>query len=408
MANVYGALSTRFKPFSFDEMIKPLLLAQEAYDKADDELTLLYEDAATKAFNFAAQDGKEKAMYNSIMNKLKVASDALHSGDKSVFRDINNINKEYRQTMIPIQMKLAKRAELIKEQRDKQAANGKLRFSVDYSKESLDNINDSSTYDTINLDDIYKTVGTEFAGIASSYVRNDLPLERVGNTDHYVHTSGLGFTKEDVDDAFYGNKGKPNTNNPIYQYYNQKETEIDAMSGIDSTTKADMKKTIREAIVSNAGTFKSQVLTDPYYKHAKDHLRDTDKKENIELVSFNSDDPNNIKEATIKLGNQFYKVDVIGLEKDADGNYKKDEKGRYIPIYGTNIQRPGTEKVLAGEEILDYEYNEDNKLIKVTKKKIYSDGSSVVVEEPVNIDDNNGDYMDLAGLAESVPLGGSR
>lgn len=408
MANIYGALSTRFKPFSFDEMIKPLLLAQEAYNKADDELNLLYEDAATKAFNFAAQDGKEKAMYNSIMNKLKVASDALHSGDKSVFRDISNINKEYRQTMIPIQMKLAKRAELIKEQRDKQAANGKLRFSVDYSKESLDNINDSSTYDTINLDDIYKTVGTEFAGIASSYVRNDLPLERVGNTDHYVHTSGLGFTKEEVESAFYGKNGKPDTSSPIYQYYNQKATEIDAMSGIDSATKADMKRTIREAIVSNAGTFKSQILTDPYYKHAKDHLRDTNTKENIELVSFNSDDPNNIKDATIKLGNQFYKVDVIGLEKDADGNYKKDEKGRYIPIYGTNIQRPGTEKALVDDEIIGYEYNEDNKLIKVTKKKIYSDGSSTIVEEPVNIDDNNGGYIDLAKLAEDVPLGGSK
>ena len=109
MANMYLTSNAKFKPFSYQEMVAPIVAYKEAYDKADAELNALYEDAASKAFNFASQDVKEKATYDDMMNKLRLASDSLASGDVNSFKAIRDINKEYRQTMLPIQQKMAKR-----------------------------------------------------------------------------------------------------------------------------------------------------------------------------------------------------------------------------------------------------------------------------------------------------------
>ena len=405
MANTFIKSTTKFKPFSYQEMLAPVLAYKEAYDKADENLTALYEDAATKAFNFAAQDGKEKAIYNDMMNRLQTASDALHSGDKTAFKDISNINKEYRQTMIPIQLKLAKRAELIKEQRDKQAANDKLRFSVDYSKESLDNISASSTYETYNLDTIYKNIGTEFAGLVSGYVRDNLPMQRIGNTDHYVYTSGIGYTKEEIENAFYGKDGNPDINSPIYQYYKKKADEIDTIKGLDVNTKNDMKNTIKASMIANSGTFKSQVLTDPYYKHVKDALKQDPKDTEVTLVSLNSNNPEKIESAVVKLGNQLFTVDVIGLQKDENGEYKKDNKGNYIPIYGSNIKKPYTDVKPPQGYKLDKvtEIDSNGRKHEVTLK-IYEDGTREEVSRVPA--ESVGGYS--PSLIENATLGGTK
>ena len=63
MANTYITTNTRFKPFSFQEMLQPYQMYTEAYDKADAELNTLLEDAAIKGFNFAPHDTAEAAAY---------------------------------------------------------------------------------------------------------------------------------------------------------------------------------------------------------------------------------------------------------------------------------------------------------------------------------------------------------
>ena len=91
---VFLTPNTKFKPFSYQEMLAPVLDYKEAYDAADEELNTLMEDSATKAFNFGPQDVAEKEAYDNIMSKLKQASDNLASGDINAFKDIRNLNKE--------------------------------------------------------------------------------------------------------------------------------------------------------------------------------------------------------------------------------------------------------------------------------------------------------------------------
>lgn len=106
MANVYGALSTRFKPFSFDEMIKPLLLAQEAYDKAEEDFTnlnLLVGDATSKL----TDDAKDKPLKDSVIkfqNDFNKAYDKLSTQglNSQTMRELAQLKARYARELKPI------------------------------------------------------------------------------------------------------------------------------------------------------------------------------------------------------------------------------------------------------------------------------------------------------------------
>lgn len=260
MANIYLTETAQFKPFSYQEMLAPIKDYQDAYDIADEKLNLLLEDAATKAFNFAPQDTVEKAIYDNMMTKLKEASDKLSSGDPTAFKTIREVNKEYRKTMIPIQQKMAKRAELAAEQRTKNV-NGNLIFTIDYSTESLDKITSASTYQTINLDDIQKQTALDFGAETGNILRNFEP-EAIGKTGYVLQKTGYGYTPEEFEDAFtLDSNGKHKIDNPIYQFYKQEADRIDELK-LNDESKDKMKLAVYKGMQSAAGEFQYERFID--------------------------------------------------------------------------------------------------------------------------------------------------
>lgn len=262
MANIFLTPTAEFKPFSYAEMLAPIAAYQEAYDTYDAQLNTLAEDAATKAFNFAAQDTKEKAQYDSLMNRLKKSADALLTNglNADIMKDIRSINKDYRTSMIPLHQKIAKRAELAEAQRSALQSNPDLRFTIDYSKANLDDIHAGSTYGIINLKDIEAKAATDFFTKTSS-----MPTESytpVGNTGYYNVETGYGYKPEDMNEAFTPNPitGKYDTSNPIYQFYAKKADEIDARTDISDTLKLEMKEAVKRGMRAGAGKFETKLV----------------------------------------------------------------------------------------------------------------------------------------------------
>ena len=262
MANIFLTPTAEFKPFSYAEMLAPIAAYQEAYDAYDAQLNTLAEDAATKAFNFAAQDTKEKAQYDAIMNRLKASADSLLANglNADIMREIRSINKDYRASMIPLHQKIAKRAELASAQRAALQSNPDLRFTVDYSKANLSDIHAGSTYGIINLKDIEAKAATDFFTKTSS-----MPTESytpVGNTGYYNVETGYGYKPEDMDEAFTPNSttGKYDTNNPIYQFYVKKAAEIDARTDIGDDLKTEMKEAVKRGMRAGAGKFETKLV----------------------------------------------------------------------------------------------------------------------------------------------------
>ena len=171
MANIFLKPTAKFNPFSYQEMLAPIKSYTEAYNEADAELNSLMEDASIKAFNFEPQDFEEKQIYTNIMNKLQNAAEQLNTSglNSELIKNIQNINKEYRKTMLPIQQKINKREELVAEQRKLQTSNPFLRFSKNYSTSNLKDITETSTYDVIDLSKVEQLASSEFAGMIISW-----------------------------------------------------------------------------------------------------------------------------------------------------------------------------------------------------------------------------------------------
>lgn len=253
MANIFLTPTAEFKPFSYAEMLAPIAAYQEAYDKYDDQLNTLAEDAATKAFNFAAQDTKEKAQYDALMNRLKASADSLLTNglNADIMREIRSINKDYRTSMIPLHQKIAKRAELAKAQRDALEKNSNLRFTIDYSKANLDDIHAGSTYNIIDLDSIYESTAKEYSGITSKNIRTDFDPIPIGKTGYSYVTTGYGYTPHEFNIEV--NKEGSLTN----ELYKRKVAEIMAWD-VDDKIKQEAIAKVQQAMFDYAGEFKTE------------------------------------------------------------------------------------------------------------------------------------------------------
>lgn len=255
MANIFLTPTAEFKPFSYAEMLAPIAAYQEAYDAYDAQLNTLAEDAATKAFNFSAQDTAEKAQYDALMSRLKASADALLTSglNADIMREIRSINKDYRTSMIPLHQKLAKRAELTAEQRDLQKLNPFLRFSKDYSKSNLQDITASSTYDVIDLSKVEELTSSEFSGITSNMLRRPKYKSILGG-QYYEVTDGYGYTPEEM----YA--GLQNKDSKIYKFYEDTLSKL-GISKFDTNTQKEIKQSIISGMMSSAGKFDTQTVS---------------------------------------------------------------------------------------------------------------------------------------------------
>lgn len=301
MANTFITNTSKFKPFSFQEMLQPYQIYTDAYNKADEELNTLLEDAATKGFNFAPQDTAEAAAYNTIIDRIKTASDQLASGlNPQLSKEINQLNKDYRKVMLPIQQQLNKRAELAAEQRELLAKNPNLRFTKDYSTESLKNITGSSTYNIIDLDDLYKTTAQEFSSKTSTLYRDNIEPTPIEGTDYYNVTTGFGYTPEEFVE------GLTNKSSDIYKFYKKKADTIDSRSDINDSIKEEMKAAVLKGMEASSGTFKTSQVRGTL-------STDSSGLENKPMKLLNKDTE----------GNEYYLQGTSVWKKDTSGVWNK-------------------------------------------------------------------------------------
>lgn len=110
MANTYITTNTRFKPFSFQEMLQPYQIYTEAYNKAEEELAnldIMAGDVASKLSN--PLDENLRKQYEGFQSELTSAMDDLYNkgltpntrkkltGLKAKYtKDLNPINEAYK------------------------------------------------------------------------------------------------------------------------------------------------------------------------------------------------------------------------------------------------------------------------------------------------------------------------
>ena len=159
MAN-YFVINNKFKPYSFDELIKPYQLYAKEYDEQEAKMDDILDKAASLDNLSPTLDKQAYDSFQAWKDSVKAASDNLATRglNPRLRNDINNLSKDYKKEQLPKIAKLTKRSELVKEQRDYLQKHPNSFFDVDYSNVPIDEISPSSTYHAYDLDDIAESV----------------------------------------------------------------------------------------------------------------------------------------------------------------------------------------------------------------------------------------------------------
>ena len=179
MPNFSYTVGKTWTPYTFDEILKPLVMYTEEYNKQEEALSELATKAGVWENMINPQtDSHAYKMYKQFSNELEDYADQLaKKGLNATNRKrILNMRTRYNKEITPIEQAYKRRQQLIDEQRKALMANPSLMYDVDFSMTSLDDLisNPNLSYTPVSGDDLYKK-GKEAAISSSSRLLEVMP-----------------------------------------------------------------------------------------------------------------------------------------------------------------------------------------------------------------------------------------
>ena len=410
MAN-YIINNSKFTPFTFQEMIAPLNMYKEAYDKVETDLDSLYSSIGN--FNFSAVDdtSNAKRIYDSFNESILTAEeDLLNNGlGGNTRQKLLELKRVYNTNIKPIEQKIKKRESLIAQQDAIKKANPHVRFDIDYSTQSIDNINDSSTFNSIDLSKVTEETMREFNEIAKQKSINYLGASIKG---FVPVTEGYGYDITEL------NEGLNTEGSIIKNYY---DTKLQSYGAFANNT--EVQKAIKSGMQLGSGQTRTTYMVDPKGKNDSNNNPITfteggkkyykvgntlyEIKENGDLIKVGGNTSNDViteywdndtkqkrKKVTKKVGNRW------AVEHyDEDGNFtyitfEDPQKVRYIDNNTAEWdEEDKTIKRKYNPETGKVEYEYINKSTNTTvKKEVYDKNGVLQKTEIINTaksDDTN-------------------
>lgn len=176
MANFNLVVDTsNFKPFTYEEMIRPLLLYKQEEEARQKAYLDLQEKASTLEDLAASEkDAEAYGAYTAYKNKLREAADAMaKNGLTRQNNQVFNLRKLYINDIKPLNDLLEKRNKLVEEQRANNK-DGTNIYSIDYGNMSLAEMkrNPTQTYNTLNGNTIRAISAETFAPLAKQILES--------------------------------------------------------------------------------------------------------------------------------------------------------------------------------------------------------------------------------------------
>lgn len=249
MANYNIVANSKFKPFSFDELLRPAAMATEAQMGLEDQ----YSDLTSKSNIWEGltdkdRDVKTHEQYSKYSNDLNTAITQLQKEglNESSRQKLMTLKKRYSEEITPIEQAYTRRATQIEEQNKGRQAG----YIYDYNAadRSLDDYIKNTTLNanSINIQDIRTRSAKEFSNLAEQ-LRGYGEGRRV-NDNLKAFITSYGITpKQAKDFTDKVNSGKLDQADPtLANIYNA----IYNSSGVENTTWNDQaKQTVGQAIL---------------------------------------------------------------------------------------------------------------------------------------------------------------
>lgn len=227
MASIVLTNNAQFKPYSFDEMLKPLAMATQEYNAIEQGIAELGSKAdLMRMYANEQPDSKVANMYNTYANDLdKQAEDLAKYGLNPASRNsLLGLKRRYSTEITPIETAVTRRRQLAEEQRKALLQNPTLMFERNFNTlsndTSLDRFIENPEYD----------YGARYSGAQitsdvskmATNISKELRNYYVGNNvDDYTKTfiKQYGLSSSDIK-KFIDNPNSKEANKVLFAIYN--------------------------------------------------------------------------------------------------------------------------------------------------------------------------------------------
>ena len=204
MAATYLTIGSRFRPFSYDELVRPLQEATQSHKLLEDA----YSELSTKANiweNIADQttDPVAYSLYKNYSDDLKQQVDILNSQGLTPDsrQNMMNLRARYSSDIFPIEQAYARRRELAEEQRKAKMQDPTIMFQRDVNTLSLDDflsnpeLDYGASYSGALLE---KQAGDAAENFAKAITNNPRVWESILGSQYFQTYMQLGYTPQDI------------------------------------------------------------------------------------------------------------------------------------------------------------------------------------------------------------------
>lgn len=202
MPNFAYTNTTQFRPFSFEEQLRPLLMYTQAHQAVEEAYSELDSKAALmKMYANEVPDSKTANMYNSYAKDLEKQASMLakHGLTPASRQGLLNMKRRYSSEVVPIETAVARREALTKEQREALLRDPSLMFDVDYSKTQLDYLldNPNATYNPISGNELTKRAA-QMASNLAKVVQGNPKYQSILGGQYFQQMTQMGYTPTQI------------------------------------------------------------------------------------------------------------------------------------------------------------------------------------------------------------------
>lgn len=323
--------NAKFNPYTFDEMLKPLAMAADAYNAVQSGIEELGAKAdLMKKYANEVPDSKTANMYNSYAKDLeKQASMLAKYGLTPASRQgLLNMKRRYSSEVVPIETAVARREALAKEQRDALLKDPSLMFDVDYSKTQLDYLldNPNATYNPISGNELTKRAAQMVNNLAK-VVQGNPKYQSILGGQYFQQMTQEGYTPAQIMQTILNDDNAPAELKQIAEtVFNEA-----GLSKYSKDIQDRARGFINSGLYEGIGTAKYDVMNNRGYISPAERERLDIEKERLEVAKEQRQWNREQKEESIKgiLLPNGNRLKVIGAGKAVeiapDGTYKPVE-----------------------------------------------------------------------------------
>ena len=257
----YITINSRFKPYSYDELVKPLLYYKEAYDKIEKD----YSDLAAQAEAFkdiASQEENPEAykLYKGYSDRLDKAMEDFSKGMNAATRkDLMKLKRDYSSTIGTISRAYQQASEENKRRSDMLAKNPNIKMKNKSVKVDEYLGGKTPANDYIDTSELLKRASLDFSNIAKTMV-SDPKFKATANKYLYNVDITEGISPENLQKLMAKEELKGTAAEKLYKEVYDRYNNID-IEGYSPEDQEAIINTIKSAAYTGLSTTKNQFVS---------------------------------------------------------------------------------------------------------------------------------------------------